>query len=205
MTQRPESRWQNLADELPFQQLDIVRRQAEGWRNGLTGLTGLLTAVLVLKGRETFTGLPSWAVTLASCLIATGFLLLVAGTLLAVRASHGRRAEDIVTNGADLEGWTKQEAKDSQRALVLAVGCFVAGVLLVASSVGVAWTTYRDAGPDPASGASVRVTTSSGAVCGRLAASDGKTLRLLTGAVRDRKITQLPMSTVLAVAPVPGC
>ncbi|MER5481445.1 hypothetical protein ABT026_31380 [Streptomyces sp. NPDC002734] len=205
MTQRPESRWQNLADELPFQQLDIVRKQAEGWRNGLTGLTGLLTAVLVLKGRETFTGLPSWAVTLASFLIATGFLLLVAGTLLAVRASHGRRAEDIVTNGADLEEWTEQETKNSQRALTRAVGCFVAGVLLVASSVGVAWTTYEDPGPDPASGASVQVTTSGGALCGRLAASEGKTLRLITGASGDRRIRAVPMGSVLAVAPVARC
>ncbi|MFH9611322.1 hypothetical protein [Streptomyces sp. NPDC017448] len=203
MSQRPESRWQELADELPFQQLDIVRRRAEGWRNGLAGLTGLLTAVLVLKGRETFTELPPWAVALASGLIAAGFLLLLAGTLLAVRASHGRRTEDIVTNGAVLEEWTEQETKDSQRALSRAIGCFVAGVLLVASSVGVAWTTFQ--GPARPSGQSVQVTTVGGAVCGRLAASDGKTLRLVTGGAQKEHVRAVAMTDVLAVAPVPAC
>ncbi|MEV0573245.1 hypothetical protein [Streptomyces sp. NPDC050392] len=203
MTQRPESRWQDLADELPFQQLDIVRRQAEGWRNGLTGLTGLLTAVLVLKGRETFTDLPGWAVVLASGLIAGGFLLLLAGTLLAVRASHGRRTKDIVTNGADLEEWTEQETQDCRRALSRAIGCFVAGVLLVASSVGVAWTTY--ASPDPSPVMSVQVTTTGGVLCGRLAASDGKTLRLTTGTAPEQRVRSVPMATALAVVAVPAC
>ncbi|MFG2565028.1 hypothetical protein ACGFR6_06250 [Streptomyces sp. NPDC048567] len=203
MSQRPESRWQDLAEELPFQQLDIVRKQADGWRNGLAGLTGLLTAVLVLKGRETFNGLPSWAVALASGLIAAGFLLLLVGTLCAVRASHGRRSKDILTNGADMKDWTEQETKHSQRALSWATGCFVAGVLLVASSIGTAWTAYRS--PDATPGPSVRVTTQTGTVCGRLAASGAGSLLITTDAAQERRTRSIPLPAVLSVVPVAAC
>ncbi|MEU2023255.1 hypothetical protein ABZ565_13970 [Streptomyces sp. NPDC016469] len=203
MTQRPESRWQDLAEELPFHQLDIVRRQAEGWRNGLTGLTGLLTAVLVLKGRETFTDLPPWAVVSASSLIGAGFLLLLAGTLCAVRASHGRRAKDILTNGADLEEWTHRETKGAQRALSWAIGCFVAGVMLVASSVGTAWTTYQSSASS--SGPNVQVTTADGTMCGQLTASGGSSLLLATGNAQKERIQSVPLTAVLSVAPVAAC
>ncbi|MFF7341306.1 hypothetical protein ACFZAT_28820 [Streptomyces sp. NPDC008163] len=182
--------------------MDIVRKQADGWRNGLAGLTGLLTAVLVLKGRETFTSLPSWAVALASGLIAAGFLLLLVGTLCAVRASHGRRSKDILTNGADMKDWTEQETKNSQRALSWATGCFVAGVLLVASSIGTAWTTYRD--PDSTPGPSVRVTMKDGTVCGPLAASGAGALLIATDEAHERTRT-IPMTAVLSVVPVAAC
>ncbi|MEV6103457.1 hypothetical protein AB0M28_01930 [Streptomyces sp. NPDC051940] len=205
MIQRPQSRWQDLAEELPFQQLATVRRQAEGWRNGLTGLTGLLAAVLVVKGRDTFADLPGWAVATASGLIGAGFLLLLAGTLLAVRASHGRRAKGIVTNGRVYKEWTEQETEDSQRALSRAVGCFVTGVLLVASSVGLAWTTYQSPDPAPVPGAAVQVTTPRGAVCGTLAASGGKTVRLITGKAPHERTREVPLADVLAIAPVTAC
>ncbi|WP_075736228.1 hypothetical protein [Streptomyces acidiscabies] len=39
---RRNRRWAELARELEFTQLPELRRQAEGWRAGLTGLTALL-------------------------------------------------------------------------------------------------------------------------------------------------------------------
>ena len=41
-------RWAEKAQELRFTQLDMVRRQAESWRTGLTGITALLGAVLIV-------------------------------------------------------------------------------------------------------------------------------------------------------------
>jgi hypothetical protein len=43
-------RWAQKAQELKFTQLDSARRQAEGWRTGLGGLTTLLSAALIIKG-----------------------------------------------------------------------------------------------------------------------------------------------------------
>ena len=43
-----------MAQELRFHQLEAVRKQAETWRTGLTGLTALFGAVFVLKAGRTW-------------------------------------------------------------------------------------------------------------------------------------------------------
>ncbi|MFF3740777.1 hypothetical protein [Streptomyces sp. NPDC002566] len=52
MSIRSERRWAQLARELEFTRLPELRRQAEGWRNGLTGLPALLAVLVLLKGRD---------------------------------------------------------------------------------------------------------------------------------------------------------
>jgi uncharacterized membrane protein AbrB (regulator of aidB expression) len=52
----------------------VARHQAESWRTGLAGLTGLLAAVLIVKGRDNVSELPrAWqwiVVSLFGCAIA---------------------------------------------------------------------------------------------------------------------------------------
>ncbi|MFD7746345.1 hypothetical protein ACFV2V_00165 [Streptomyces sp. NPDC059698] len=73
----------------------------------------------------------------------------------------------------------------------------------MASSVGVAWTTFQS--PARPAGQSVQVTTVGGAVCGRLTASGGRTLRLVTGDAGKQRVRAVAMTDVLAVAPVTAC
>ncbi|MFD6414637.1 hypothetical protein, partial [Nocardia asteroides] len=171
--------------------------QAEGWRNGLTGLTALLTVLVMLKGRDDLSKLPSSAQHTATALIGCAFVLLVAGSMLAVRAAHGRPGGQILLTGQALRRWTEAETVRVTGALRQASVCCVAGIALVCGAVAVAWTTTQSP-PDHL----VRVVTTSGVRCGEFVGSgpDGVVLRVDSG-----RHTLLSTRTVTSVSPVRSC
>ncbi|MFE1015780.1 hypothetical protein ACFW4M_31445 [Streptomyces sp. NPDC058794] len=192
-----DRRWAQLARELEFSQLTEVRRQAEGWRNGLTGLTALLAVLVILKGRDDLSKLPSSAQHTAAVLIGCAFVLLVVGSMLAVRAAHGRPGGEVLLTGQALRRWTAAETVRVTGALRQAAVCCVTGIALVCGAVAVAWTTT----PSPPDHL-VRVVTTSGERCGEFVGSgpDGVVLRLEGG-----RQTLLSARTVTSVTPVRGC
>ncbi|MDX2676127.1 hypothetical protein [Streptomyces soliscabiei] len=58
MSAQSDRRWAQLARELEFHQLPELRRQAEGWRAGLTGLAALVAVLVTLKGRDDLNQVP---------------------------------------------------------------------------------------------------------------------------------------------------
>ncbi|WP_030560371.1 hypothetical protein [Streptomyces aureocirculatus] len=205
MTAQSDRRWAELARELEFTQLDELRRQAEGWRTGLTGLTALLAVLAVLKGRDDLNGLPDAARRTALGLIAAAFLLLLAGSVLAVRAAHGRLGERTLLAGQALRRWTEDEVVRVTEALRRASVCCVLGVACAAGAVGLAWATAESPGDGL-----VRVSTTSGERCGEFLGSGrgGVSLRAegtgKTDGGKARRVT-LPARTVISVTPVDGC
>ncbi|MFH8992232.1 hypothetical protein [Streptomyces sp. NPDC017940] len=205
MTAQSDRRWAELARELEFTQLDELRRRAEGWRTGLTGLTTLLAVLAVLKGRDDLNGLPDAARHTASGLIAAAFLLLLAGSVLAVRAAHGRLGDRTLLAGQALRCWTEDEVVRVTKALRRASVCCVLGVACAAVAVGLAWATTESSGDRL-----VRVGTTSGERCGEFLGSgrDGVSLRAedagKTGDGKARRVV-LPARTVISVTPVDGC
>lgn len=201
MSAQSERRWAQLARELEFTQLPELRRQAEGWRNGLTGLTALLAVLVTLKGRDDLSQLPDHARWAASAAIGAAFLLFAAGSVLAVRAAHGHPGERVLLAGQALRRWTRQEIVRITRALRIASLCSGAGLVLVAAAVVVAWTTTA-ATPDHL----VRVTTTTGEHCGEFIGSgpDGVALRITRDGDAGTRLL-LPAHTVTAMVPVTSC
>jgi hypothetical protein len=192
-----DRRWAQLARESEFSQLTELRRQAEGWRNGLTGLTALLAVMVTLRGRDDLSQLPSAARHTASALLGTAFLLLVVGSVLAVRAAHGRPGGRVLLAGQALRRWTEAETVRVTGALRQASVCCVAGIVLVCGAVGVAWTTTA---PQPSH--VVRVVTTSGERCGELLGAGPDDVVLRTDA---EKRVVVSMTAVVSMVPVDSC
>ncbi|MEV8048693.1 hypothetical protein [Streptomyces bacillaris] len=197
MSIRSERRWAELARELEFTRLPELRRQAEGWRTGLTGLTALLAVLVLLKGRDNLADLPEAARAVATGLLIAAFALLVMGSLLAARAAHGAPEREILLGGQALRRWTGQEVARVTRALAWAYLFCVLGVILVVGALVVAWLTTQDSGAQP-----VVVRTNTGVLCGELIQADQHHVEMrLDG---DGKVS-LPWTAVVSVKPGKTC
>ncbi|MCX3062504.1 hypothetical protein [Streptomyces beihaiensis] len=201
MSGESQRRWSLLAREQEFQQLPELRHRAEGWRNGLAGLAALLAVLVTLKGRDDLGQLPDRARYFASGLLGAAFALLVVGSLLSVRAAHGRPGEQVLLAGQALRRWTEGEVVRVTRALRWASVCCVAGIVLAASAVTVAWfTTGSAAAPQ------VRVTTTTGERCGEfLGAGIGGVRLRVTGSDGAQRQVTLRNTDVVALTPVDSC
>ncbi|MFE0535540.1 hypothetical protein ACFW20_16105 [Streptomyces nigra] len=197
MSAQSDRRWARLAQELEFTQLPELRRQAEGWRNGLAGLTALLAVLVTLKGRDDLAQIPPAAQHAVGVLVGLAFLLLLVGSVFAVRAAHGSPGDRVLVAGQALRDWTRREITRVTRSLGVAAVCCVSGVALVAVAVVVVWVT-SDSPPEHL----VRVVTTSGERCGEFLGSgpDGVVLRTET-----EKRAVLAARTVTSVTPVDVC
>lgn len=197
MSARSDRRWAELARELEFTRLPELRRQAEGWRTGLTGLTALLAVLVLLKGRDDLNGLPDWARNTATGLLVAAFLLLTTGSLLAVRAAHGAPERRILLGGQALRRWTEQEVTRVTRALAWASLCCVVGVISVVGALIVAWVTTSAPSASP-----MEARTATATVCGELMLVDEE--QVVINATVGGKVS-LPRASVLSVKPVKRC
>ncbi|MET7611005.1 hypothetical protein ABZX97_07835 [Streptomyces seoulensis] len=197
MNPHSDRRWAQLARELEFTQLPELRRQAEGWRTGLTGLTALFAILVLLKGRDDLSQLPAMARLGVGALLGLAFLLLLLGSVLAVRAAHGMPGDRVLLAGQALRDWTTREIVRVSRALRMAALCCLSGVTLVGGAVAVVWLAA-----EPPADHLVQVVTTTDNQCGELLASGSGGLVLKT-APGER--TVLPPGTVTSLTPVPNC
>ncbi|WP_329574200.1 hypothetical protein [Streptomyces sp. NBC_01361] len=123
----------------PHEQLRIARQQAEGYRNFLSSLTAVLTAVFVLKGQEDLSKLdsvPRWTVV---GLLISGFVTLIVASWLGVLATDGRPGEESWSEpGRFLEGEVRRTRR-IWRLVEWARWLAVAGVVCVAAAVITTW------------------------------------------------------------------
>ncbi|MFE7130899.1 hypothetical protein ACFVIM_08570 [Streptomyces sp. NPDC057638] len=197
MTAHSDRRWAELARDLEFTRLPELRRQAEGWRNGLTGLTALLAVLVLLKGRDNLAELPVWARHTALSVLVSAFVLLLVGFLLAARAAHGTPGGEILLGGQSLRRWTEREVTRVTRALAWAFTCCVLGMALVVVAVVLAWMTTGS----PTTHL-VEVRTATRVLCGELVRTDQRQVRVRTKAEGP---VALPHATVLSLRPVRTC
>lgn len=195
-----DRRWAELARELEFTQLDQLRKQAEGWRNGLVGLTALVTVLAVLKGRDDLTKLPSPWQTVATVLLGAAYLFLVAGSLVAVRASFGKPGDMLHLGGQSLRKWTLTEIRRVRLALYLSMTAFALGMTLVAAALGVSWTHTEDPAADL-----VKVATTAGDFCGQLVSSTPTNVTLLPITGNTTKPLALRTPDVRKITPATAC
>ncbi|MFF4395735.1 hypothetical protein [Streptomyces sp. NPDC001480] len=132
-----EARADALRD--PHQQLRLAIGQAEGYRTYLSSLTGLLTAVFVLKGQENLGKLahgPRWAVI---CLLILGFTALIGASWCSVLAVHGRPGEQVYAEPTRLLRYERKRTKTVWRLVEGARWLGLLGVLAIAAAVIVTW------------------------------------------------------------------
>ncbi|WP_327730194.1 hypothetical protein OG250_33075 [Streptomyces sp. NBC_00487] len=125
----------------PEHQLQAALHQAEGYRNFLASLTGLLAAVFVLKGQEDLSKLdavPRWVVI---GLLMTGFVTLIGASWLSVVAAHGRPGEELMLEAARLLEYERERTKLIWRSIEWCRWLGLLGVLAVAAAVIVTWVT----------------------------------------------------------------
>jgi hypothetical protein len=188
-------RWAQLAQELNFQQLMSARKQAEGWRTGLTGLTAVLTTVLIIKGRDNVSDLASTFRWIVVVLLGMTLALLVTAALLSVRAASGAPSAAIRLTGENLRIWTRMEVRTVGRLIRWAAALTVAAICTLSLAVGITWTapTARTTAPY------VEVILPDGSTCGQLLSAAHGNL-LLTGGIR-----LIPLTHVLAMNLVGTC
>ncbi|WP_146075278.1 hypothetical protein [Streptomyces sp. Ru71] len=186
---RPSSRALHLAArqrlyDMLQSQLDIARHQAEGWRNFLATATALLSAVLVLKGRENVAELtPGYRLSVV-LVMSFGLVALLTSAFAAASAAHGRPGDTLhAADGAQLLMWERTETVRVGTLINRARWLAVAGVLATAAGVMLTWTA--PAGDKP--GAFVTVTTRDGKVCGELVELDGTgvTVKVKSGGTKS--------------------
>lgn len=193
-----KKRWAQLASDLKFSQLDTARRQAEIWRAGLAALTALLTAVLVLKGRDNVSDLTEPYQALAVGLLVLALALLLAATMWVSRALAGPPGRTTLLTGEALKDWTEHEVDKISATLRLIPWLAAVGVFAMAAAVGITWL----APTQPTTTPLVQVNGPTGQECGEFIGETAKQvlLRPATGPA-----TVIPLSAVESITPVATC
>ncbi|SEK35447.1 hypothetical protein [Streptacidiphilus jiangxiensis] len=210
MSDLQKKRLAQLGQQLQQDQLAVVRRQAEGWRNGLAGLTGLVSVVLVLKGKDSVTGMPEAWRWVCAALLAIAFGLLLFGALRSVQAANGEIGAGTWLNAEQLFGAVLDEVERTQRALATARRCTAAGLCLIVAGVFLGWVVpdTSAAGTGTAGAPSVLVTSAGGTVCGQLVLADAHGVVVREPAGKGRPAATevtVPAGSVREVVPVASC
>lgn len=195
-------RWQELADELPFEQVEAARRQAEGWRNALIAATAIVGTVTVVHGRQDLSALQApWRYAVVATL-ALAFAALLAGTIMTTVAAHGRPGQRIWAKGEALRRWSTQRARQAGRLTLAGAILCVLGINLVVAAAGV--TALAPGATHDA--ALVVVQTQSGLLtCGRLVRLD-RTQVVLSVAGHGEDIQwSAPLEQVVRLSPARTC
>ncbi|MDG4787563.1 hypothetical protein O7626_16745 [Micromonospora sp. WMMD1102] len=189
--------WAQKAQQLKFTQLEAARKQAENWRTGLVGVTSLLGAVLIVKGRDNFTTLARPYPLLVLALFGLGVVALLLATLAAIRAASGAPGDEIMLNGEELRAWTEIEVIEVHRAIRVARVLTIMGICAVFAGAATAWFAPARTTPTPL----VRIHTPAGQLCGRL-------LHLGDGVIRVGETGRyhlVPLTSTIHVETVETC
>ncbi|MFG2836646.1 hypothetical protein ACGFYE_16805 [Streptomyces zaomyceticus] len=123
----------------PPRQLAAALQQAEGYRNFLTTLTGLLTVIFVLKGQENLARLAPgvrWSVV---GLLAGAFLLLITASWMMVSAVHERPGRTLSLGAVQILRYERDRARTVRRMTGWAGRLGLVAVLAVAAAALITW------------------------------------------------------------------
>ena len=165
-------RWAQRANAIQFGELAAVRATAGQWRNGLAGLTALLSAGTLLASPTLASHLAPGPQLAVGLLAVAGLLALLYGTWRAMDGAFGVPAKEQYITGEWLQNWEHEQADKAVKALTVARWAFLAGVLL---TIAAAATAYGFS--SSSTGALVRVQTSTGTWCGQLG-STGRSISI---------------------------
>jgi hypothetical protein len=130
----------HVVSEWRREELARVRASADQWRAGLAGLLGLLTTVLVVKGRSTIESIERPYQVAVALLLGLALVCAAAASTLAMFAAHGlprlRQTEEDA--GAVLVS-DRRLAQGAARALWIAITGTLLTLTLLSASVAITW------------------------------------------------------------------
>ncbi|MEU8819447.1 hypothetical protein [Actinoplanes sp. NPDC048796] len=195
---RDDLRWARLARELPFEELEAARKQAEQWRNAIGGLTALLGVAALVRGRNDLTSIPSnWRVSVA-LVLAAAFLSLLLAFALSAYASFGRPGVRIRLNGSALRRWSGARTRQIGRLVPVAAAAAALGIVLTGVAAFLTWFAPATAGPSRP----YAVRTATGQQCGELIGVDRGRMVLRTG---PNSLWSTPLAEVISISEVKAC
>jgi len=190
---------------LARQSLQAVRASAEAWRNGLTAFLTLVTAGVIIKGRDTTAGLSvPWRIAITA-LIGGGLALAIIGLWRVLAAQAGSRyrlvtRDDIRRGYGTVEAYQVAMAERATADLHMGRRLVFAALSLLLLGVGVSWwAPPAPAGPP----AFVKATFDSTEACGALRSADNGQLHLDVTGRRDPVI--IPFNHLSNLAVVSAC
>lgn len=155
---RPDPDEAKARTEIAHSQLDNARKSAEGWRNGVAALLGLIATVSILKGPESIEGLPNPQKGLVGIFIGLALFLAVVATVRATKAAFGD--PEPLPLGPSVADWKLERAREAGDLVRVARWCISGAISLLALAVAVRWYTPNE---PPAV---VTVTSGDVTVCG---------------------------------------
>jgi hypothetical protein len=190
---------------LARQSLPEVRASAEAWRNGLTAFLTLVTTGVIIKGRDTTAGLPTWWAAMITVFIGGGLACAVAGLWRVLAAQAGTRyrlstRQDIRRSYGTVEAYQVAIADRATDDLDTGRRLVVTALALLLFGVGLSWWAPAAATD---SSAYVRVTYHVTSACGALRSADDGQIRLIVTGNHD-PIT-IPLSQITNLTVVSSC
>jgi hypothetical protein len=194
----PEDRyWAVRASKARLDELPAARATAEQWRNGLAGLTALLSAGSLVASPGLADHIPSpwrWPVGL---IVLAGLLTLLYGASRAMNAAFGVPGGEIQMISTDLRDWEHNQATAALANIRQARRCFFAGLILIIAAAVLAFVAI------PASSENlVQVTGRAGVFCGDLDSSTPRDITITSAVGTTRSI---PMSAIGSIVPISNC
>jgi hypothetical protein len=190
---------------LAKQSLPEIRASAEAWRNGLTAFLTLVTAAVIIKGRDTTAGLPTLWRVMITVFIGGGLVLAVAGLWRVLAAQAGTRyrlstRQEIRRTYGTVEAYQVAVADRAIDDLDTGRRLVVAALALLLIGVGVSW--WAPQAPSD-SHAYLKVTSPDVIACGTLRSADGRQVRLTVAGSPD--LITIPLSQITNLAVVTTC
>jgi hypothetical protein len=191
-------RWARLARELPFEELDAARKQAEQWRNAIGGLTALLGIAALVRGRSDLTTIPSgWRVAVALTL-SVAFLSLLVALGVSAYASFGRPGVRVRLSGSALRRWSSARTKHIGRLVPIAAIAAGLGIVLIGVAAFLTW--FAPAAIETRRPYTVR--TATGQACGELIGVNGGWVVLR---IKQDALWSVPLTEVTSLSAATAC
>lgn len=190
---------------LAGQSLSEVRASAEAWRNGLAAFLTLVTTGVIIKGRDTTAGLPTFWRVLVTVLIGGGLALAVLGLWRVLAAQAGTRyrlstRQDIRRSYGTVEAYQIAVADRATNDLDTGRRLVVVALAFLLVGVGVSWWAPPARIELPGY---VRVSYDNTTACGVLRSADRRQLQVaMTG---HREPVTIPLTQISNLTVVTTC
>lgn len=121
------------------EQLEAIRKRAEGWRSGVAATFTLILATLAIKPGEGFMKYEGWLEKALGALIGASVLISLAGLLLLIRAANGPSWLQVLSSAEKTEERYLSRARGAYLDFVLGRAAWALALALFLAAVVLTW------------------------------------------------------------------